>query len=674
MKGKKNKPIDIITTITRYIKRVIIIGTATFLILSPLAFLLNKLTYFTSGTIKIEPVAMTTLSGYENSITSYYKDFIQTQIFKIHSKEIIERALNSLPEEKRKLFIKGNLPYNKELEIIWRSIGVKAVRDSHLININFTWKTSEGMDELVNAIMKCYLTSVEEEIGNKNNKRLNYLNSELQRLDKEIKVEFNKLKDITDKTNTSTFSEQFNPYNSRIAYLNEAYIRAYDAKLQSENRYLEVVNEIKNIKAVPLTALIDEMVEKDQSLWDLGFWTYKTLQEMRASLDGMTLQNTDRKYVEDRMKNMSEHLEKLREDVRQRATKVITNKRDYTLKLKEIDSLSLHQSTARTENQLWKDLTEEKLKAAEVSKLMLIGARIETNLKNLRTTYDQVTERIYYLTAESMAPSRLSLVKLAEYPFEPSGATKSKLLALIFMVSYGWIGGLCIFIDLIDNRIRKSKDIDSALGFKPNWPISSLKDGNFLETSIAYKTSQPYKAMESIAVRLNRDHILNKSKVVTFIPTDLGIGTTEIIINLADLLSKTIPKVLVVEIKSSGCSLGEKLKITAEDKIPYYEKERNIYIYPKLDDEIMETTKVLEILDRYRDEFDLILIDSEPILSSGITEFAAINSDVVYIVTHGDYSRYRELRAAVEIIEKLKIQAVSVILNWGSKGIIKRRR
>ena len=88
----------------------------------------------------------------------------------------------------------------------------------------------------------------------------------------------------------------------------------------------------------------------------------------------------------------------------------------------------------------------------------------------------------------------------------------------------------------------------------------------------------------------------------------------------------------------------------------------------------METTEVLEILNRHKDEFDLILIDSDPILSSGITEFSAINSDVVYIVTHGDYSRYRDLRAAVEIIEKLKIEALSVILNWGSKGIIKRRR
>ncbi len=88
----------------------------------------------------------------------------------------------------------------------------------------------------------------------------------------------------------------------------------------------------------------------------------------------------------------------------------------------------------------------------------------------------------------------------------------------------------------------------------------------------------------------------------------------------------------------------------------------------------METNDILEMLNRYKDDFDLILLDSEPILSSGITEFASINSDIVYIVTHGDYSRYRDLRATVEIIEKLKIEALSVILNWGSTGIIKKRR
>ncbi len=669
MEGKRIKPIDIVGIIKRYALIVIIIGTLTFLLLSPLGFLLNKLTYTAIGSIKIEPVTATTLVGFESSITSYYKDFVGTQIFKIHSKEIIEKALERLNEEERRIFIKGQLPYEKEIEIILRSLVVTSIRDTHLINIIFIWETNVAIAELVNEIMIVYLEEVEKEIENKDRKRLDYLLSEKVRLEGELEREFELLKEISDMANTSTFSEQFNPHNNKIDYLNEAYIKAYSKRLESENNYIQVKDEVQNIKELSLDSLVDEMVEKDQSLWDLGFWTYKTLQEMNATLDGMTIDNTDRIYVEERMTNMQNHLEKLRGDVRKRAEKVIYTKRDYELSVKEIEAKSTYKASVRTESQLWQDLIRERELAAEVSKLILKGAQVEENIKNLRQTYDRVTERLYYLQAESMAPSRLSLATKAQFPFEPSGATRSKLLALIFLLSYGWIAFVILVVVFTDNRIRSTKDVENALGFEVNWPISRV-DFDFLNLAIKEKSHYVYEAINSVAIRIHKEYKKEESKIITFTGTDKEIGTTSILLNIGTIISNLGVKVCIVEGKNYNHFYRNYYKTDIE-KIKDIERKLDI-ISPNY--KLIENHHIDVLLKELRGKYDMIIFDTDPILKSGLTEYIILQSQLTMVICHGDYSYYRDLRKSFEILEKLKVESVGAILNWGSNKIKKRRR
>ncbi len=669
MEGKKIKPLDIIGIIKRYALIIIIIGTLSFLLLSPLAFFLNKLTYTAVGSIKIEPVTATTLVGFESSITSYYKDFVGTQIFKIHSKEIVEKALERLSEEDKKVFIKGQLPYEKEIEIILRSFTVTSIRDTHLINVIFTWETNKALADLINEIMLVYLEEVEKEIENKDRKRLDYLLSEKLRLEKELEKEFELLKEVSDMANTSTFSEQFNPHNNKIDYLNEAYIKAYSGRLDAENRYIQVKDEVDSIKELSLDSLVDEMVEKDQSLWDLGFWTYKTLQEMNATLDGMTIDNSDRIYVEERMTNMQNHLEKLRGDVRKRAEKVIYTKRDYELSVKEIEASASYKASVRTENQLWQDLIWERELAAEVSKLILKGAQIEENIKNLRQTYDRVTERLYYLQAESMAPSRLSLATKAQFPFEPSGATKTKLLALIFILAYGWISFVILVIVLTDNRIRSTKDVENALGFEVNWPISKV-DFDFLTLTTKEKGNYVYEAINSVAIKIHKEYKKQSSKIITFTGTDKEIGTTSILLNIGTIISNLGVKVCIVEGKNYNRFYREYYN---KDSELINDNERNVDIV-SLEYNLIENHHIDELLEKIKKDYDMVIFDTDPILKSGLTEYIILQSDLTMVICHGDYSYYRDLRKSFEILEKLEVESVGAILNWGSNKIKKRRR
>ena len=483
--GKAEKPFDPLGSLVRHWKKIAVIGLLTFIALLPLVKLKSKTHFEAEGKIRVEPVITTALIGAKNSITDRYSSFVGTEIFKIHSTEIVRKALAELPANLRKKFPSSDPANERALAVLMRNMKVERIRDTHLIRILILDSKSDGLAELVNAIIAVYLRTIQSEAESKGNSRLAYLEGEKKRLAEAIAVQTHKLHEIANKAGMSTFSEQFNPLNRQLGDLQEAFTRAYSARVGKENNLDSVLKEIVHLKKISLDALVEEMVEKDQSLWDLGFWTYKALQEMRASLDGMTHDNPDRKYVEERMKGMSEHLKKLRGEVRKRANKVIHSKRNYELQTKRIHARSEFEAAKKAESELRKELEMVKKQAAGVSRQILLGQEIETELRRLNKQHTEISERVYSLQAEVRAPGRVFLESYARALYEPVSSNRKKILAAVSVFSFAWITFAALLFDAFDNRIRSTKDLETAR-FRANLADFSLEKSNFHESYLQF--------------------------------------------------------------------------------------------------------------------------------------------------------------------------------------------
>ena len=78
------------------------------------------------------------------------------------------------------------------------------------------------------------------------------------------------------------------------------------------------------------------------------------------------------------------------------------------------------------------------------------------------------------------------------------------------------------------------------------------------------------------------------------------------------------------------------------------------------------------MLKALKSEYDVILIDTQPVLTSDLTEFLCTVADVAVLVVQGDRSLYREVFHTVDILLKLEIPALASVLNWGSPRLVKR--
>lgn len=678
--GEATKPIDPIGSLGRHWMKVLLVGIVSFIALFPLIKMQSKIYYETEGMIRIDPVTTSFLAGDKDSIVSDYGNYVGTVVFGIHNHEVIKAAFEKLSAELQKVFLPPKLSTEKSLDILMKSIAVERISDTHLVKVVMLGETSAGLAELVNMIINVYLTKRRKESINKNRLNLDYLEKEEASLANIITDLSAELREMAKQAGMSTFSEEFNPFSPQLGDLQEAFTRAYGTRVEKENAFSSVSKEVEQLKTISLDSEIDELVEKDQSLWNTSTKTYNDLQVIRASLYGLSMDNPERKVAESRMDKMKAQLEKLRKDVRTRITKVVYAKRDAELKKKLILVESEFGASKKTEDELRKELETIRKSAAEVSRLILLGSEKSQELIHLNEKHMVISQRIWNLQANSLAQGRISFVSHARVPLEPAGDNRKKLLFVVFIFSFGWITAICFGFDFLDKRIRSTKDLSTALGFPPAWPISNLLKGDFNRVILNCPNSTVAKAIRSLAVRLNNEREKHQAKLSIFTGIDLQSGVSGIVLNTAHAMTGICEKVLVVELNLVAPKFVQALQIPKFisglagllggrelSEVIFQDEERKIDVLPVTSQVKIKNSQIAELLKTVKAKYDFVLIDAASVLQSDLTEFIIGLADVGVLIVHGDRSLYQNVRHAAQIIDRLELPALATVLNWKRK-------
>lgn len=687
--GRSSKPFDPISSLIRRWLEIVVFGGMLAMVLLLFALIASKPYYEVEGMLRIEPVVPNLLAPTEDfSITAYYHDYARTQVRRIKERAVLEKALNGLsPEHLQNFALAGDNLSLAALALGGR-LDISRIRDTHLVRVYLKGGKPEGLAEIVNTLMEIYLDKLEGEISSKNNRRLAFLTEEKERLEKEIAQQVLKLEAVVNKTGTSNFSEAFNIYTRSFKDLQGAYARAYENRVVLENAYHKVEAENEEFRKLTLNPVIDELVEKDQSLWDTSFWTYKTLQELRAELDGVTPGNPDRKYIDERMEGMQGYLDKLRHDVRVRATRIVTDKRELELEKKLVQARLDLEAARKNEQEMLSSLERVRAQSVATSGQIFEAQQLNEDLIHLRALLDRTDDRLHMLRLESKTPGRVVLESLARSPEKPAGSNRKKLIALSLMLSFCGITAFVLLFDLVDNRIRHSKDIQNALGIGPTWPISDyLVTGDARSSFHRVTLDDPDNivavAIRSLAGRVDMEHRQHQAQVIVFTGVDSCGGTTEVLLNTAHALSTLHERILVVETNDNHANLDELLAIpkntaglveVLDNRCSLAE---GIYRDPERDIDVLHLSRntanvkinasqFVKLLTDVRQDYDLILVDAAPVLASDKTEIALMQADVSIILIQGDRSSYRDLRLCFETFARLRVPAMAAVLNWGA--------
>ena len=680
---KKSKPIDIIRFLNRNIVTIIVLGNFGFTLLAPFAFLSIKPFYKASSKIKIEPVVQSILAqNEENSILRQYKDFIRTQANRMRDMTILQKAIKNLTPAQKDAFFPKGLPVEKCALLLSHRLFIEPVNQTYLIDMAIQGDTPEGLAPILNEVMDVYKNTVDTEKRSQNDARLTYLRSESKKLNNQIIEKQTTLRELAKMTNTSSFSEQFNFYYKKAEQLQKAYVELYLQLVNAEHLYEQRLKEKIEISKLSMEPHVEEMVANDWGLDSTQSWTYQQLQAMRSSLDGLTKENPERKYTEDRMKSMRKYELDMTEEVRKLGRKVIYGTREYDLEKRLIEAKSKYDSIKISMADISVKLEAAKKEAGENSERLIIGEQIQAELWDMRQLLFSYEKRINALMVQSNVPSRISIYTRARKPESQAGSNAKKLFMICLVLPFGIVTFILLVIEFMDNRITSPKNIVKALGYPSTWPISRAPEGvPFSRVTLDAKESVTSKALRSLALRIHRDSARNNTKLFLFNGVDSKSGVTEIILNTAHHLGQMLPSVLVIEATSDHPTLRKLLDLPPEhpgfsevlsgkatfEEAVYTDFERNVnFIFSSPPPYNLESSLVFEaVLAEAGKHFDMVLIDSTQIMKSDFTEYLAMHSDVVIMVIQGDRTLYRSVREVAQFFIRLEVPALASVLNWG---------
>jgi Mrp family chromosome partitioning ATPase len=686
--GKPSKSFDFVGFLKRYGLYILLLGSLIFALLTPVIFIVKKPYYEVHAYLKVDPVIPTLITKTdETSIVNYYQDYANTLAHSMTTIDVLTRTVDRLSREDRKALFPWGLSSAKCAEMLANRIRVTPMRGTHLMDVTISGDRSAGLAPLLNTLMRVY---IEEDRNNSNlvdNDRLKYLYDQKEAIKQEIATYERGLDSLTRDISTSTYSEAFNRAGKNNEEMSRIYNNILSDRIKSEAHYREVVKSSGEMKAIPLKPLVDEVVMSDPSLHYTDSWTYQQLQEMRSTTDGLTTNNPDRIYVEQRMDAMRKYDQKLRDEVRKTAHGIVYGKQNIDMRKALILAKNDFEKAKKTEEAFRRELEQNLKESQRISAGIRKGESISTNLKHKHDLLDNIDTRITEIEVERKAPLRLSIESVARTPSAPLKSNVKSVAMALLGGSYGVVSLLFFFIEFSDDRIRTAKDVSNALGYPPTMVVADIRRNkpDKLQCSLAPENFRS-DDIGSLAIRFCREQEQSSARVMLFTGLEAGSGTTSIAGSCAKALSMITGKVLVIDgnIGQTG-EAGEKSTDNSSQGLCGYlvnggDWKEYLATTPHENIDILHAgsmctdglprQRVRDLLDEVRRCYDFVCIDGAPLLNSHLTEQMAIYADIVVLISLKDSSKYRDLRRSAELLVRLGVPGIASILNHA--GVQKR--
>jgi capsular exopolysaccharide synthesis family protein len=377
---------------------------------------------------------------------------------------------------------------------------------------------------------------------------------------------------------------------------------------------------------------------------------------------------------------------------------------------------------SRTRNEYNVAALREKLVSgdyeAELAHLSKQGDKIahysvlKREVDNNRQLYDSMAQRVKEADlASAMRAGDIHVIESASPPGKPYKPS------LFLNTALGFITGLCISVGSIVQRARSYRGIqepgDIALELKMrelgvipssstgSWHFRRLLSRSGLPTfsstgpqrlELTSWQQSPSVVAESFRLTLTSILFSNNNgvqpRVIAVSSANPREGKSTVISNLAIALARINRRVLLIDgdmrkprlhevfdvDNSSGLSemlAGESFVAVRETKIP------NLFLLPSgksKGDMLFFTSQLSQLLLRLKTEFDMILIDTPPLLRISDARLIAHYSDAVVLVVAQHTARDTVFLARQRLIEDGSRILGTILNNWDSKATTHRPR
>ncbi|MEE4209739.1 MAG: polysaccharide biosynthesis tyrosine autokinase, partial [Parvularcula sp.] len=270
-------------------------------------------------------------------------------------------------------------------------------------------------------------------------------------------------------------------------------------------------------------------------------------------------------------------------------------------------------------------------------------------------------------------------IESALVPSSPYAPSLVRNLGLALVLGIAFAGGLAVLREMFDDRVRSLEDIESKIdlpliGFTPHVDEKSIEVESSNQFTSLMESYASIKAMIEFSLPRSRNVIQ-----LTSAQEAEGKSTTAVV--LAELFARSGRKTLLIDADLRRPSVAKLLELErpkvglVEVLLGHAKLEDAIVrgVHQDLDvlpvgatppnpSEILTSPEMVEFIERYRDEYSLIIFDSCPVLGLADAPSLARFVDGTIFVLEANKVPFAQVRSAVKRLRSAGGNVLGLIL------------
>lgn len=440
--------------------------------------------------------------------------------------------------------------------------------------------------------------------------------------------------------------------SAKLATINEKYIEARAARIAAEERW-------KAVQGLPASQLPE--VQNSSSLQSLA----ADLTEKRAQLAELR-----QRYNDDfpQIRNLRAQIDSLNAQLERNSSEIKSTLRNALTVARNQENALSSELQSLTEGSLG-----EQDQKVQLSVLDREAEALRDQLKILLDRYNTVN------SAANVNPGTLQMLDAATVPSSPYSPNLLRNLSIALAIGAALAIGLAVLRETFDDRIRALEDIEDKLGlpFLGHTPYVADRD---LSIEGSNRFSALMEAYSSIRAGIDFS-LPRSSNVIQLTSSQPGEGksTTAVVLaemfasfgrstllidadlrrpSVAKLVGIERPKVGLVEVVLGHVPLKDALVRGLHenfDILPVGE-------IPPNPTEVLASREFMEFIQKCREEYSLVIIDSSPVMGLADAPMLARMVDATVFVLEANALPFSRARAAIRRISAAGGKTIGAIL------------
>jgi succinoglycan biosynthesis transport protein ExoP len=356
--------------------------------------------------------------------------------------------------------------------------------------------------------------------------------------------------------------------------------------------------------------------------------------------------------------------------------------RDHRIALARVGSLKIKQAALQqTFNQL--ELTTKSQSRDEVDIALVLDKR-----ESLKAMQEAVNRRLEQLKFESKGDERITLFDRATPPGRPITDNRIKYLAMTPVGVLGTVLGLIVLLEIRSARVADPDVLSSRIrqevfAIAPLPEIRAGEDGT--DEKSEQRLARFVQSLDHLRVALCEGGLAGEGRCVMITSATGGEGKTTLAAHLAARCANARTSTLLIDADLRRASLGRLLDVTAgpglgdvlAGDVSFDDAKITIQaggfhflsagISGRDPSQVLKSARLSELLGRLRQVYDLVIIDTPPVLPVADALIVGRWADGAVMAARFDASRLPLVERANRQLATAGIPVLGVVVN-GVKG------